>query len=299
MEQVEKEAEMTKNVKEKKEMSEKAQEQKEQNKEGNTMNVTEKNLKGDEDMNKENKNVNVDEEVKKGNMKLWNAVEKTNPYFTKAVNYGKMHYTAISAYYQIKVATSIWGPYGSTWGLKDSELNITKIMDTDMVIYKAIFYYPEGSFEIRNSIKVSASDDDFLKKLETDTLTKALSRLGFNADVFLGYFDDSRYIDKLKNELRQEKQQEKSNSQQPVSQKSVEVDPVANSEPENSELESPVSTSNVNSNEYDDLLNVGVIVLRNGDVLVAEGSTFNNKNILKSKGFQWNGDMKKWVKKIA
>jgi hypothetical protein len=248
----------------------------------------EKNTKEEENM-KENEIKAKDEN---SNMALWLKVEKTNPKFTKLISYGQRRFTAIGAYYQIKTATQIWGPYGKTWGLKNSELEITKIGNVDMAIYKAVFYYPEGEFEIRNSIKIA--DDEFLKKLETDTITKALSRLGFNADVFLGYFDDSRYIEKLKNELKQEKEQEKSVNPQPVSQKSTAVETVANSEPENSELENPV-----NANEYDDLLNVGVIVLRNGDILVAEGSTFDNKNILKARGFQWNGDMKKWVKKIA
>jgi hypothetical protein len=267
------------NIMEEKEMSEKAQEQKEKvSKEESNMNV--------KNENEEKIKEDVD------NMKLWNSVEKTDPRFTKFISYGSRRFTAISAYYQIKTATKQWGSYGSSWGLKNSELTIQTINNTEMAIYKAIFYYPNGEFEIRNSIKIA--DDEFLKKLETDTITKALSRLGFNADVFLGYFDDSRYIEKLKNELKQEKEQEKSVNPQPVSQKSTAVETVANSEPENSELENPV-----NANEYDDLLNVGVIVLRNGDILVAEGSTFDNKNILKARGFQWNGDMKKWVKKIA
>ena len=38
---------------------------------------------------------------------------------------------------------------------------------------------------------------EFIKKLETNTISKALSRLGFGADVFLGKFDDSRYIQEL------------------------------------------------------------------------------------------------------
>jgi len=38
---------------------------------------------------------------------------------------------------------------------------------------------------------------DAYKKVYTDALTKALSRLGFNADVFLGKFDDNKYVDSL------------------------------------------------------------------------------------------------------
>jgi len=49
----------------------------------------------------------------------------------------------------------------------------------------------------------SKSDDDFAKKMETNTVSKALSKLGFSADVFLGKFDDNKYVvdQKLKAEL--------------------------------------------------------------------------------------------------
>jgi hypothetical protein len=37
-------------------------------------------------------------------------------------------------------------------------------------------------------------DDDCVKKVATDALTKGLSKLGFNADVFLGLYDDNKYV---------------------------------------------------------------------------------------------------------
>jgi hypothetical protein len=43
-------------------------------------------------------------------------------------------------------------------------------------------------------------DTDAYKKASTDGLTKALSHLGFNADVFLGQFDDNKYVEGLKKE---------------------------------------------------------------------------------------------------
>jgi disulfide oxidoreductase YuzD len=42
-------------------------------------------------------------------------------------------------------------------------------------------------------------DTDFAKKVETDTLTKALSKLGFSADVFLSKFEDITEV-KIENE---------------------------------------------------------------------------------------------------
>jgi len=43
-------------------------------------------------------------------------------------------------------------------------------------------------------------DTDAYKKASTDGLTKLLSHLGFNADVFLGMFDDNKYVAGLQKE---------------------------------------------------------------------------------------------------
>ena len=39
------------------------------------------------------------------------------------------------------------------------------------------------------------------KKATTDALTKLLSRLGFNADVFLGLYDDNKYVEQVASEF--------------------------------------------------------------------------------------------------
>lgn len=136
------------------------------------------------------------------NLDFWNEVGKTDPDTTKKTNNGKYEFTAIDAYAQIKRATEVWGPYGSTWKLKD--INYHFITDSHLVLIQAVFVYPKGAFEISNSIKFLFSngkpDDEFAKKAETDLLTKSLSRLGFNADVFLGMFDDNRYVEDLRRE---------------------------------------------------------------------------------------------------
>jgi len=69
------------------------------------------------------------------------------------------------------------------------------------VFLKAEFFYPvdgkEVSFEVLNDDKFR-SGDDTLKKLVTNTRSKALSWLGFSADVFLGKFDDTSYVKEFK-----------------------------------------------------------------------------------------------------
>lgn len=165
--------------------------------------------------------------MSKENLELWNRVEKTNPKYTKPAKVGGNNITAISPQFQVMNATEQFGSYGSTWGFKNIELDSSLVnvpvsltikdwdTKTDEVIntilglvsFKATFFYPNGEFEITNSIKIftdnkhSKIDDNFAKKLETDALTKALSKLGFNADIFLGKFDDVRYVEALKKEF--------------------------------------------------------------------------------------------------
>ena len=49
-------------------------------------------------------------------MEIWNSNCTTNPAFTKYVKQ-RGGFTAIDAYYQIRQATELWGPYGASWGL--------------------------------------------------------------------------------------------------------------------------------------------------------------------------------------
>lgn len=142
------------------------------------------------------------------NLELWNKVEKTNPNYTKKAKVGGMSITAIAPQYQIMMVTEQFGVYGKTWGFKNIELDYSLVEKYDMVVFKGTFFFPEGQFEIVNSSKLFMDrnkkmlDDNFAKKIETDTLTKAISKLGFNADIFLGKFDDVRYLNEVKEEFK-------------------------------------------------------------------------------------------------
>lgn len=128
-------------------------------------------------------------------LELWNKVCETNPADTKQVSFGRK-FTAIDAYSQIRSATKQFGAYGENWGIR--EINHTFVPGTTMVLAVGTFFIPNGESVISSSIfyvsEKGKPDDDFAKKLETDMITKALSRLGFNADVFLGKFDDNKYV---------------------------------------------------------------------------------------------------------
>ena len=151
--------------------------------------------------------------AKKDNMKLWQSVETTDPNFTKKVNQ-RGGFTAIGAQYQLRTATETFGPFGTGWGVKDER--IEKWEDVGLAVYTGTLWYIPAEFKkgipvikeepsefpIHSSIKYHSNgrvDDDFMKKVATDALTKGLSKLGFNADVFMGKFDDNKYVNKLTN----------------------------------------------------------------------------------------------------
>ena len=142
------------------------------------------------------------EKMDNHNLELWEKVEKTDPNFTKKVSFGRK-YTAIDAQYQIKEATKQFGSYGK-WGLKNLVYEKLYIGDDILLELRATFFYPDGEFDLTNSayLLVKARlDTDAYKKIETDTLTKALSKLGFNADIFLGMYENLDYVNELTGEF--------------------------------------------------------------------------------------------------
>lgn len=140
-------------------------------------------------------------------MSLWNAVEKTDPKHTKKAKIGGLSITAIAPQYQVMRATEQFGPYAVNWGFKNIELDFSLINSHKLVVFKGTFFCPDGECQIVNSAKIYMDraeqmvDADFAKKMETDALTKVLSKMGFNADVFMGRYDDHKYVDQMAQEF--------------------------------------------------------------------------------------------------
>jgi len=150
------------------------------------------------------------------NLKLWDSVSKTDPTFTKKVTQ-RGGYTSISPQYQLREATNVFGPYGIGFGFDSIEFDYELVELTKLVLVKAVFFYIQDgkriTFPIMNSWSVmqgSKVDADFAKKAETNTMSKALSKLGFSADVFMGQFDDPEYVGMVNNEFALEKADDKS-----------------------------------------------------------------------------------------
>jgi hypothetical protein len=129
------------------------------------------------------------------NMEIWNRVCETDPNHTKKVN-SRGGFTAIDAMYQIQTATEAFGPAGKGWGWYTGE---PIYPGNGTVVIKVTLWHGDTDNSIEQYGQKSLGrddrpDEDAYKKCVTDGITKCLSYLGFNADVFLGKFDDNKYV---------------------------------------------------------------------------------------------------------
>lgn len=141
----------------------------------------------------------------KDNMSIWDSVSRTDPTHTKAVGFGR-GFTAIDAHYQIMRATETFGPVGKGWGYNVDYTFQDKMIIAGVTIWqgdRANTFGPICSIAPLYN-KKDQLDDDAGKKAMTDALTKGLSHLGFSADVFLGKFDDNKYVQNLTQEIQKE-----------------------------------------------------------------------------------------------
>ena len=141
------------------------------------------------------------------NTELWDSVCKTDTRHTKEVNFGRK-ITAIDPYRQIQNATKQFGPAGQGWGWTVEQVQFLPTNEVAVLIRlwhgspsNTVDQWGQAGLYIDKAEK--RKDTDCMKKATTDGVTKCLSYLGFNADVFLGLFDDNKYVATLKKEEAQ------------------------------------------------------------------------------------------------
>lgn len=139
------------------------------------------------------------------NLELWNSVEKTNPNQTKKVTFGRA-ITAIDPYHQIKNATEKFGPVGVGWGWSVERVEYLPTNEMALLIRlwhteKTNTFDQWGQASLYIDKAENKKDTDCFKKATTDGVTKCLSLIGFNADVFLGKFEDNKYVQELHKEF--------------------------------------------------------------------------------------------------
>ncbi|HEN3610145.1 TPA: transcription termination factor [Yersinia enterocolitica] len=167
------------------------------------------------------------------NLHIWKSVQRTDPRFTKPVEGAGYVATSINAEYMFMRATEVFGPIGEGWGYTILEEKMlagapmseaiyddnkkyignrlirdadgTLICEQNHSIKIQFWYSMEG--DVRGEIesygatpymyktnKGIKADNEVIKKSLTDAIKKALSMLGFSADVWLGMHDNPEYM---------------------------------------------------------------------------------------------------------
>jgi|TARA_R100000084_G_C4655255_1_gene152409 hypothetical protein len=139
------------------------------------------------------------------NMKIWDAVGKTDPKHTKHVNQ-RGGFTSVNANSQIMEATRQFGPIGVGWGYTTEDLSVHNgVVIVSVTLWHGsrdnVFGPMPGCAEMFGK----RTDTDAPKKATTDAITKLLSQLGFNADIFLGMWDDNKYVQQRIEETKEKK----------------------------------------------------------------------------------------------
>lgn len=156
------------------------------------------------------------------NLDFWNSVEKTDPALTKTAKVNNQQRKSLGAQQKKKFITDKFGMFGLGWGVVAGSEKFERIHyqnETCILQYEATaFYYHErikGEFPIAAAIKESyvtnggkgylKIDEEAVKKVRTDALTKGFTDLGFNADIYMGLHDDYEYLREVHDEFEVEK----------------------------------------------------------------------------------------------
>lgn len=138
-------------------------------------------------------------------LEFWAQVEKSEAKYVKAIP--NKSYSAIDAHSQLRRATELWGPLGGAWWI-EVEDSILTTTEGPLFFVRLKLFTPLGSHPIiayastpltptykrGQPDEYTTLDDEAPKKTVTNARSKALSELGFNADVFFGKFKDDKSL---------------------------------------------------------------------------------------------------------
>ena len=159
------------------------------------------------------------------NLDLWNRFADIDPKFTKPITGKQYKGTSPNPQYIIRCLTEMFGPVGKGFGWNVIAEAFTPLGDTTLHWCRIRFWWRDGQGE--NSVEQYGQtkaaypthaggftvDEDAPKKSLTDAVIKAASHLGIAANIFLGRWDDQKYVAEVNAEYRDA---EKENAAQDV-----------------------------------------------------------------------------------
>lgn len=145
------------------------------------------------------------------NLEIWSKFEDIDPKFTKAITGKPYKGTSPSPHYVIKCLTDLFGPVGKGFGwdvvaeefapMGDEVLHWCRIRfwHTDRANHFDAYGQTKALMKTKSGLML---DEDAPKKSLTDAIVKAASQIGIAANIFLGRWDDSKYVAEVNAEYR-------------------------------------------------------------------------------------------------
>lgn len=163
------------------------------------------------------------------NTELWDKLGKTDPAHTKGFTRGGgFKGTAIKPMWSYRRMTEEFGPCGIGWGVNEPSFQVVPVGEEVLVYCTASIWYRTSATPTTEAKEAGAqviysdqhtvygvggdkvvakfnsgakSDDEAFKKAFTDAITNALKLIGVGADVHMGLFDDSKYVNSMNEEF--------------------------------------------------------------------------------------------------
>lgn len=161
---------------------------------------------------------------------LWDRLGKTDPSHTKQFTRGGgFKGTAIKPMWSYKRMTEEFGPCGIGWGVGEPSFQVVPGPEGEVLVYctasiwygadRATVFGVGGDKAVGKNKYGLQTDDEAFKKAFTDAITNALKMIGVGADVHMGMFDDSKYVNDMREEFREDApaKQSKADDPKPVS----------------------------------------------------------------------------------
>ena len=146
-----------------------------------------------------------------GNLDLWNKHADIDPAFTKPITGKAYKGTSPSPQYVIRCLTDMFGPVGQGFGWDVTEEGWQPLGDEVLHWCRIRFWHTDraNGFDAYGQTKAlmktkngMMADEDAPKKSLTDAIVKAASQVGVAANIFLGRWDDQKYVAQVAEEKR-------------------------------------------------------------------------------------------------
>lgn len=151
------------------------------------------------------------------NLTIWERFADIDPKHTKPITGKAYKGTSPNPQYIIKCLTELFGPVGKGFGWDVLQEDFTPLGDEVLHWCRIRFWHGDRAncFESYGQTKALMktknglmSDEDAPKKSLTDAIVKAASHIGIAANIFLGRWDDQKYVAEVNAEYREKEADE-------------------------------------------------------------------------------------------